>query len=123
MKAVALFSGGLDSLLSIKIVEYQGIKVIPVTFLSHFFDDKKARKNASANNQDLATIDISHKHFEILLNPQYGYGKGINPCIDCHALMIKEAYNYMMDIGGMFIITGEVLGQRPNLRVKKISVM
>ena len=119
MKAVALFSGGLDSLLSVRIVESQGIDVIPVSFISHFFDDEKARKNATANNLDLITIDISHKHFEILLHPQYGYGKGINPCVDCHALMIKEAYSYMNEIGGVFLITGEVLGQRPKSQTKE----
>jgi len=119
MKAVALFSGGLDSLLAIKIVQTQGIEVIPVTFTSYFFDDKKARKNAELNDLELITIDISHKHFEILLNPEYGYGKGVNPCIDCHALMIKEAYKYTNEIGGVFILTGEVVGQRPKSQIKE----
>ena len=58
MKAVALFSGGLDSLLAIKIVQTQGIEVIPVTFTSYFFDDKKARKNAELNNLELITISL-----------------------------------------------------------------
>ncbi len=119
MKAVALFSGGLDSLLAVKIVQEQGLEVIPVTFVSYFFDNEKASKNALANGLNLITIDISHKHFEILLHPEYGYGRGMNPCIDCHALMIKEAYRYMREIGGLFLVTGEVLGQRPKSQTKK----
>jgi tRNA-specific 2-thiouridylase len=118
MKAVALFSGGLDSLLAIRIIELQGIEVIPITFITHFFNNDRANKIAYRNNLNLITIDISHKHFDISLHPKYGYGKGFNPCIDCHALMIKEAYNYMCEIGGFFLITGEVLGQRPKSQTK-----
>lgn len=118
MKAVALFSGGLDSLLAVRIIETQGIEVIPITFVTHFFNNERANKSADRNNLDLITIDISHKHFNISLRPKYGYGRGFNPCIDCHALMIKEAYNYMSKIGGLFLITGEVLGQRPKSQTK-----
>ena len=118
MKAVALFSGGLDSLLAIRIVESQGIDVIPITLVTYFFNDERASRSAARNNLNLITEDISHKHFKILLHPKYGYGKGFNPCIDCHALMIEEAYNYMREIGGLFLITGEVLGQRPKSQTK-----
>jgi len=118
MKAVALFSGGLDSLLSIRIIESQSIEVIPVTFITHFFNNERANKSAYKNNLSLVTLDISHKHFNISLHPKYGYGRGFNPCIDCHALMIKEAYNYMSKISGLFLITGEVLGQRPKSQTK-----
>ncbi len=113
MKAVALFSGGLDSVLAVKIIQTQGLEVVPVAFLSHFFDTVKAHKYARANSLDLVTVDISHKHFEILLHPEYGYGKGMNPCIDCHALMIKEAYQLLRKMEAEFLITGDVLGQRP----------
>ncbi|MEA1913131.1 MAG: hypothetical protein U9N06_04765 [candidate division WOR-3 bacterium] len=113
MKAASLFSGGLDSLLSVKIIQFQGIEVIPITFVSHFFGAENARKCAKANGLNLVIKDLSHKHFEVVLNPKFGYGRGMNPCMDCHALMIKEAFNFSREIGGEFIITGEVLSQRP----------
>ena len=119
MKAVSLFSGGLDSLLAVKIIQLHGIEVVPVIFNSHFFNSEKAEYYAGVSNLDLIIRDISHKHFEIVLKPEYGYGKGMNPCIDCHALMIKEAFQVMQEIGGEFIITGDVLGQRPFSQTKK----
>ncbi|HOJ50481.1 MAG TPA: tRNA (5-methylaminomethyl-2-thiouridylate)-methyltransferase [Spirochaetota bacterium] len=112
MKCIALFSGGLDSLLAIKVIEEQGIEVIPVSFNSYFFgiNEYNLEKSFGIN---VKVIDISKEHLDIVYNPVYGYGKNINPCIDCHLLMIKKAGSLLNEYGASFLITGEVLGQRP----------
>ena len=113
MKAVALFSGGLDSLLAIKLIQNQGIEIVPVTFKSYFFSSEKAERYGSLYGLEIHMIDFSDEHLNVVKKPVYGYGKNINPCIDCHALMIKKAGKYMEETGGRFLITGEVLGERP----------
>lgn len=114
MKAVSLLSGGLDSQLAVCLVKRQGIDVVGVNFITPFFGG--GRKLAVAADElgiELKTIDISEEYMNVLKNPKYGYGKNMNPCIDCHAFMLRKAGEYMQEIGGSFIITGEVLGQRP----------
>lgn len=113
MRCVALYSGGLDSLLAIKIIQSQGIEVIPVFFRSYFFAEIKALETARLNSLAPIIVDISDAHLNIVKNPVMGYGRFINPCIDCHALMIKETYKIMNDYAASFIITGEVLNERP----------
>lgn len=113
VKALLLFSGGLDSILAAKILEKQGINVTALTFVSYFFDAEQAKKSAKVNNVKLITEDISKRHFNIVKNPCYGYGAGMNPCIDCHLLMIKEAKKLVKSGKYDFLATGEVLGQRP----------
>jgi tRNA U34 2-thiouridine synthase MnmA/TrmU len=115
-KALLLFSGGLDSLLAAKILQEQGIEVEAVFFKSYFFDIKKISKNLGFK---LRIADISDKQFEIVKNPKYGYGKNMNPCIDCHLLMFKEAKKLMEKEGFDFIATGEVLDERPMSQNKK----
>lgn len=112
-KAISLFSGGLDSILAAKIILDQGIEVMGVVFESPFFSSQKAIDAAKENSLPLMVVDISEEHLEILKAPKYGYGKNFNPCIDCHALMLKKAGKIMQDTECDFIITGEVLGQRP----------
>jgi tRNA U34 2-thiouridine synthase MnmA/TrmU len=119
MKAVALLSGGLDSQLAIKIIKEQNIEVEAVNFITPFFGNEAAKKASQRLNIPLRTIDITFKHLDIVKNPKYGYGKYMNPCIDCHALMIKEAGRYMKEISASFLITGEVLGQRPKSQNKE----
>jgi len=109
-KALLLFSGGLDSLLAAKILQEQGIKVEAVFFKSYFFNIKEISKNLEFK---LRIVDISDKQFEIVKNPKHGYGKNMNPCIDCHLLMFKEAKKLMEKEGFDFIATGEVLNERP----------
>ena len=111
-KAVALFSGGLDSILAIKLMTMQGIEVIGVNFKTPFFGLEKI---SSIRNFDIdfEIIDISNEYIKILKNPIHGFGKNMNPCIDCHTFMFKKAGEYMSKIGASFIISGEVLGQRP----------
>lgn len=119
MKAIALFSGGLDSILAVKLIQKQNIDVTGLTFTTPFFDDNKARAAAGSINLPLLTLDITDKHLQMLKNPRYGFGKNMNPCIDCHTLMLKTAGGKMEEMGADFLITGEVLGQRPMSQTKQ----
>ncbi|MEA3295945.1 MAG: tRNA 4-thiouridine(8) synthase ThiI [Patescibacteria group bacterium] len=116
-KAVILFSGGLDSILAVKILQEQKIELLGICFKSYFFDAKQAKKFAEMINLPLKVVDFSKQHLEIVKNPKYGYGKAINPCIDCHTLMLKIAKKKFAkqiennDI--IFVANGDVLNQRP----------
>jgi len=112
-KALCLFSGGLDSILAVKIIENLGVEVIAVFFETPFFKADKAIVSAEKNNISLKIIDLSDEHMEMLLKPQYGYGKYLNPCIDCHGLMFKKAASLLQELNADFLISGEVLSQRP----------
>src|SRR4030065_2715300 len=120
-KAVALFSGGLDSTLAILVMLRQGIDVTAITFLNHFGCDISDKSSCSKDpfsasekfGFKVKLAHLSEKFLEIVKNPKYGHGKNMNPCIDCRILMLKEAREFMDMTGSDFIITGEVLGQRP----------
>lgn len=113
VKAIALFSGGLDSALAFKVVQEQGIDVLAITFETPFFGSAKARAAAARIGMPLMVMDITAEHLQMLRLPRYGYGRNMNPCIDCHTLMLKIAGRKMEEEGADFLITGEVLGQRP----------
>jgi len=113
MKALALFSGGLDSILAVKLIQSQDIEVIGICFESPFFSSQKAKESAQYIGLPLRIIDITERLLKIVLSPRHGHGKGLNPCIDCHALMYKVAGETMKEEGAALIISGEVLGQRP----------
>jgi tRNA U34 2-thiouridine synthase MnmA/TrmU len=113
LKAIALFSGGLDSMLSVRLLLEMGIDVEGVVFETPFFGAEKARSAARAVGVPLTVIDLTAPHLVMLKAPRYGYGKNMNPCIDCHTLMLKTAGAYMQTAGADFVSTGEVLGQRP----------
>jgi tRNA-specific 2-thiouridylase len=113
VKAIALFSGGLDSMLAAELIRRQNIDVLCLTFTTPFFGAEKAQAAARQINLPLAIEDITAKHLKMLKSPRYGYGKNMNPCIDCHILMLQEAGKIMTETGADFILTGEVLGQRP----------
>ena len=115
VRALALFSGGLDSALAIKVITNQGVEVIALNFVSHFFGGKNEKAEAMAKQLGvkLEYVDFSQKHIEILKNPVYGRGKNMNPCIDCHALMFRFAGELLEKYDADFLISGEVLGQRP----------
>jgi len=118
LKAIALFSGGLDSALAIKLIQDQNIEVeavyIDVGFESNREKTKHLQKLADELGTKLTILDIKEQYIkEILFSPVYGYGKNMNPCIDCHANMIKIAKEYMKKTDAKFIISGEVVGQRP----------
>ncbi|MCD6100032.1 MAG: hypothetical protein J7K33_05550, partial [Candidatus Marinimicrobia bacterium] len=113
----ALFSGGLDSLLAVKIVELAGVEVIPVFFSSPFFGPEKAIKTARNNNLNLVIVELGEEYLEVVKNPKYGYGKYMNPCIDCHAFMFRKLGGMLEKYEADFLISGEVLGQRPMSQV------
>jgi len=115
LRALALFSGGLDSSMAVKVVSMQGIEVIALNFVSYFFGGKNPKAEAAARelNIKLEYIDFKEDHKDMLEDPPSGYGKNMNPCIDCHAMMIKYAKALLEKYNAKFIITGEVLGQRP----------
>jgi len=112
-KAISLFSGGLDSILAVKVIHGQGISVQGVTFETPFFNARKAQETARHIQLPLLVVDITDSHLAMLKAPRYGYGKNMNPCIDCHTLMLRTAGKIMEETGADFLFTGEVLGQRP----------
>jgi len=118
MKAISLFSGGLDSTLAAWLVKKQGIEVIALHIDIGFGSTKS--KLAHMQNMcdqigiELRSIDIRDQYLrDILFNPKYGYGKNFNPCIDCHGNMFRIAKELMEPWGASFLISGEVVGQRP----------
>lgn len=113
MKALALLSGGLDSMLAAKVIQDQGVEVVGIVFKSPFFGVANAREAAKKLKIELIEFDISSEIINVLKSPTHGYGKYLNPCIDCHALMLKKASEVMKEIGASFLVTGEVLGERP----------
>ncbi len=120
-KAVALYSGGLDSTLAVLTMLKQGVDVTAITFLNHFGCDISDKSSCSkdpfaASEKFGFKVKMSHlsdKFLDIVKNPKYGHGKNMNPCIDCRILMLKEAKELMKILGADFLISGEVLGQRP----------
>jgi tRNA U34 2-thiouridine synthase MnmA/TrmU len=113
IRALVLFSGGLDSILACKILEEQKIEVVPVFFKSYFFGPEIAQKSAKENGLNLRIEDISKEHLEIVKKPKFGWGTSMNPCLDCHILMLKKAKEIMEKENFDFVATGEVLGERP----------
>lgn len=112
-RAISLLSGGLDSILATWLILQQGVEVIGISFSTPFFYTEKAKKAVEFLNIPLEIIDVTDEFIPILLNPRYGYGKNMNPCIDCHAFMIKKAKELLKKYNADFIVTGEVLGERP----------
>ncbi|RNC72225.1 MAG: hypothetical protein ED859_02495 [Desulfuromonadales bacterium] len=120
-KALALLSGGLDSTLAVKVMLDQGIEVEALNFTSPFCTCTS--KNAGCKSEAVRVaeefgipIKVMHKgaeYLEVVRNPRHGYGKGMNPCIDCRIFLLRKAKEYMAESGAQFVITGEVLGQRP----------
>ncbi|MFZ2938376.1 MAG: tRNA 4-thiouridine(8) synthase ThiI [Candidatus Omnitrophota bacterium] len=122
MKAVALISGGLDSILAERLIKDQGIEVICLNFRIPFCHRGKEITSAKNTNleiiednlsEKLKVVDISEGFLKLLENPRHGFGSNMNPCIDCKILMLSKAKQLMQELGAQFIVTGEVLGQRP----------
>jgi len=128
-KAVALISGGLDSLLAAKVMLEQGVHVEGINFYTGFCVEghthairKKDKAKPKRNNAlwsaeqlgiKLHIIDIVEEYKDVLINPKHGYGKNMNPCLDCKIFMVHKAQQWIEENGFDFIITGEVIGQRP----------
>ncbi len=118
MKAIALFSGGLDSTLAIKLIRDQGIEVLAVNINTGFGSTKDRLDHMQSMcdqvGAELKIIDIQSEFLQdVLFDPKHGYGKNFNPCIDCHAKMFAVAKRIMEAEGASFLISGEVMGQRP----------
>lgn len=118
MKAIALFSGGLDSTLAIKLIIDQGIEVLAVNINTGFGSTKDRLEHMQSMcdqvGAELMVIDIQSEFLqEVLFDPKHGYGKNFNPCIDCHAKMFAVAKRIMEAEGASFLVSGEVMGQRP----------
>jgi hypothetical protein len=128
-KAVALISGGLDSLLAARVVMDQGIHVEGINFFTGFCVEghtqairKKDRDKPKRNNAlwvaeqlgiKLHIVDIIDEYKDVVLNPRHGYGANLNPCLDCKIFMVRKAREWIEANGFDFIVTGEVIGQRP----------
>ena len=112
-KALGLLSGGLDSSLAALCLKRQGVEVTAIAFVTPFFGSKKAELAARQMDIPLIVEDISDIHLDMVKKPKYGYGKNMNPCIDCHAMMFRLAGEIMAARGFDFLFSGEVLGQRP----------
>lgn len=114
----ALYSGGLDSMLAVRVLLNQGINVIVLNFNTGFFFgayDKTGDTYVykAKTPFEVTVVDISKEFFEMIKNPPHGFGKHMNPCIDCKILMMQKAKSMMAEYDAGFVITGEVLGQRP----------
>lgn len=118
VKALGLCSGGLDSILSAIVLQQQGIDVHWICFETPFFSSQAAKKAAKITRIPLITQDITDVYMAMLKNPNAGYGKNMNPCMDCHALMFEMAGNIMVRKGYDFLFSGEVAGQRPKSQNK-----
>jgi tRNA U34 2-thiouridine synthase MnmA/TrmU len=128
-KAVALLSGGLDSMLAVKVIQEQGVHVEGINFFTGFCveghthairskdRDRPKRNNALWAAEQLGIklhiIDISEDYKDVVINPKHGYGANLNPCLDCKSFMVREAQKWMKQHEFDFLITGEVMGQRP----------
>ncbi len=120
IKALSLFSGGLDSILATRLVMAQGIDVLAVQFVTPFFNydvlqDVEAHKALMYKKYgiNVRVVDISEGYLRLLHNPDHGFGKNFNPCIDCKIMMFRRAKALLKECGASFLISGEVLGQRP----------
>lgn len=134
-KAIALISGGLDSMLAAKLIQEQGIHVEGLNFYTGFCveghthalrnkDKAKPKRNnalwvAEQLNMPLHIIDVIEEYKNVVLNPRFGYGAALNPCLDCKVFMVKKAKEWLKAHHFDFIITGEVVGQRPKSQSKK----
>ncbi len=119
-KAVALLSGGLDSIIAALTIKNSGIRVYGITFSSPFFGNKNLIKKISRRFKiPVKFVDVGNDYIKLIKKPKYGYGKNLNPCIDCKIYMLKKARAYAKKINADFIITGEVQGQRPKSQNEK----
>lgn len=123
MKAIALMSGGLDSTLAAKIVKDLGIELVALNTRSPFCLCNRKKEDGSCHYEagkvskdfgiKLISVNTSAEFLGIVEKPKFGYGSHMNPCLDCRALLFKKAKEAMRAEGASFVITGEVLGQRP----------
>ena len=135
-KAVALISGGLDSMLAARLIQQQGVRVEGINFYTGFCVEghthairNRDRGRDKRNNAlwvaeqlgiKLHIIDIVEEYKDVVINPKYGYGANLNPCLDCKIFMLHKAQEWIGEHGFDFIVTGEVIGQRPKSQLKRL---
>ncbi len=112
-KALVLFSGGLDSILAVKLLQKQEIEVEGINFVTPFSSSETPERIAKMLRLKLHKVRVGKGYFNIIKKPKYGYGANVNPCIDCKIYMLKKAKAFAKKINADFIATGEVLGERP----------
>lgn len=112
-RGLGIFSGGLDSMLAVKVLQQAGVEVAAVTFATPFFSPERAMVSAKHIGVPLRVAQVGGPHLELVKDPPHGYGSNMNPCIDCHAFMFAQAGKIMAEQGFDFLFSGEVLGQRP----------
>lgn len=112
-KGFSLMSGGLDSQLAVRVLQRAGAEVEGICFVTPFFSPKAAEQAAAALGIPLNVVDFTDDEIALIENPPHGFGGAMNPCIDCHATMIRRAGEMMLARGFDFVATGEVMGQRP----------
>ncbi|MFH1641124.1 MAG: tRNA 4-thiouridine(8) synthase ThiI [Candidatus Omnitrophota bacterium] len=131
MKAIALISGGLDSLLAARVIKEQKIEIIPLHLKIPFCHRDKRIPSCVENRFSsieeslgigLKMIDIASDFLNLVRNPRYGFGANMNPCIDCKILMLTKTKEMMEEWGASFVVTGEVLGQRPMSQHKQALI-
>jgi tRNA U34 2-thiouridine synthase MnmA/TrmU len=120
MKAIALLSGGLDSTLSARVVMELGVELEALNFMTVFCTCTNRGATCLASQKAVETLriplkvlNVSEEYLSVVKHPKHGYGRNMNPCIDCRIFMLKKTKAYMEESGAAFIVTGEVLGQRP----------
>lgn len=119
MKAISVFSGGLDSMLAAELIRAQGVDVLALFFETPFFTSDRAMVSARSIDLPFKVVNITQRHLEVVKHPKHGYGGNMNPCIDCHALMFRIAGEMLESEGAAFVFSGEVMGQRPMSQNKK----
>ena len=118
-KAIVLFSGGLDSTLATRILQEQGIEVVGLNFVTPFHDaTKDAQSAADACGIELVVHRVDDDYMNLVAQPRWGYGKAVNPCVDCRVDMCRVAKRLMEQRGAAFVATGELAGQRPNSQMQ-----
>ena len=134
---IGLLSGGLDSALAAKVVQAAGADVTCLHFFTGFcvagHNSRVGRKDRPVGNHALQVaaeagipvelVDISDDYLPMVMRPKHGYGRNMNPCIDCRLFMIDRAHRYMQDVGADFVFTGEVIGQRPMSQMRQTMQM
>jgi tRNA-specific 2-thiouridylase len=131
IKAIGMLSGGLDSTLAIRVMLEQNIKITALHFRTAFSYVERSRLAgrgpvmrfdaqwaATTLGVDLEVIDVSDEYLPLVLNPRYGYGSGMNPCVDCRIFLLRQARAWMEEHGYHFVFTGEVVGQRPKSQMR-----
>jgi tRNA U34 2-thiouridine synthase MnmA/TrmU len=120
MKAIALLSGGLDSTLAAKVILEQGVELEALNFMTVFCTCTNRGGTCLASQKAVETLgiplrilNVSEEYLSVVKHPKHGYGSNMNPCIDCRIFMLRKSKLYMEELGATFIVTGEVLGQRP----------